>query len=209
VLKPESGVFWEPAAEAEAEVKVKRSRFIARLFPCREGEEARRLLARAEAAHRDATHHCWAYLLGPEPEVLYASDGGEPAGTAGKPILATLRRSEMVNLMVVVTRYFGGVKLGVRGLIEAYGQAASEAVLRTERLPRVRSRRLTIRMPYPSIGDVARLLEPHATDTPTWAYGAEAELTVSVSDATQLALALDELLARKKILFWEWDSGVF
>ena len=206
MLNSEAGTFWEPEGETEAEVKVKRSLFIARLSPCGGGEEARQLLARAEVAHKDATHHCWAYILGPEPEVFYSSDGGEPAGTAGKPILAALRQSGMVNLMAVVTRYFGGVKLGVRGLIEAYGQAASEAVSRTPRLPRIRSRRLTVRLPYPSIGDVAHLLELHATDMPIWAYGVEVEAAASirVSAALRVALILDELLARKKILFWEW-----
>jgi uncharacterized YigZ family protein len=206
VLNLEPETFWEPEGETEAEVKVKRSFFIARLSPCGGGEEARRLLARAEAAHKDATHHCWAYLLGPEPEVLYSSDGGEPAGTAGKPILAALRQSGMVNLMAVVTRYFGGVKLGVRGLIEAYGRAASEAVSRTSRLPRIRSRRLTVCLPYPSIGNVAHLLELHTTDTPIWAYGAEVEAAASVrvSAVPRVTLVLDELLARKKIFFWEW-----
>ena len=151
--------YLEPLSPAEVETKVRRSLFIARLDPCRSEGEARTALARVQAAHRDATHNCWACLLGPDPVVEFSSDAGEPSGTAGRPILGALKRSGMVNLVVVVTRYFGGVKLGVRGLIEAYGGAADLAVAAACPVRRILSRPLSVRLSYPAIGPVTRLLE--------------------------------------------------
>ena len=203
----ESDVFWEPADDVTSEIKIRRSLFIGHLFPCKVSEEVRLVLARVEAVHKDATHNCWGYSLGPEPRIEYASDDGEPAGTAGKPILAALRQSGMTNLMIVVTRYFGGIKLGVRGLIEAYGQAATDAVSRAERIMKVRSRKLVICLPYAIIGDVTHLLNGNGmVDVPAWNYGADVEVTASIrlSATARTANLLDELQARKLIYSWSW-----
>ena len=121
-------VYLEPAGPVQIEEKIQRSVFIARLEPCHDESSARDFLNRVRTEHRDATHNCWAYLLNADavsgrPETANSSDDGEPSGTAGRPILGALRRSGLVNAMVIVTRYFGGVKLGVRGLIDAYGGA--------------------------------------------------------------------------------------
>jgi uncharacterized YigZ family protein len=203
----EADVFWEPEEGARAELKVKRSLFIGCLFPCGTAQGVRLALAQVEGEHRDATHNCWAYRLGPRPEVTHSSDDGEPAGTAGKPILGAVRQSGMVNLMVVVTRYFGGVKLGVRGLMEAYGQAASEVIQRTPRARRLLARPVVVRLPYASIGEVTRLLEGRG-DALVWGYGGEAEVAARVreSAAPQVTAALDQLLARKKISAWSWGE---
>jgi uncharacterized YigZ family protein len=201
--------YLEPADVTAAEVKIKRSLFIGRLFPCGSVEETRTFLTRTETEHKNATHHCWAYLLGSRGEAEYSSDGGEPAGTAGKPILSAVKRSGMVNLLVVVTRYFGGIKLGVRGLIEAYGQVASEVLERAVRIKRVRSRRLVICLPYAIIGDVTHLLEVHGlAEPPRWSYDSEAEVAAGVKEsaAAQLEVVFDELQARKRIYSWKWLS---
>jgi uncharacterized YigZ family protein len=199
-------VFWEPAAFASAELKIKRSVFIGSLFPCKSASEAKDFLARLEAQHRNATHNCWAYCFC-DPEAEYCSDGGEPAGTAGKPILSAIKQSGLVNLIVVVTRYFGGVKLGVRGLIEAYGQAAAKAVSSAERALRTRSKRVVISFPYAIIGEVTHLLKTYGTpDEPVWTYGEEVEVGahVRLSSTSQLAYALNELQARKHVYSWSW-----
>ena len=137
--------YWEPSGpvglDGRIEERIRRSCFIACLAPCRDEAGCRGFLNDIHAAHRDATHNCWAYLLGPHPTVEYCSDDGEPSGTAGRPILGAVRRSGMVNVMVVVTRYFGGVKLGVRGLIEAYGPAAERVLTAAERVERRVARR--------------------------------------------------------------------
>ncbi|MDR2180224.1 MAG: YigZ family protein [Synergistaceae bacterium] len=203
----ESDEFWEPGAAAAAEVKVKRSLFIGRLCPCKDREEVRSILADVELRHRDATHHCWAYRLGPEPEVEHSSDGGEPAGTAGKPILSAIKQSGMFNLTIIVTRYFGGIKLGVRGLREAYGQTAASVLERVVPALRVRSRRLVIRFPYAIIGEITHYLEGHGMiDAPTWNCGSEVELAANVkaSCVSEIEAALDEIQLKKRIHSWNW-----
>ena len=197
--------FWEPAEPATAELKIKRSIFIGHLGVCKNNEDVRAFLEQVEAKHRNATHNCWAYCFSADTE--HCSDDGEPSGTAGKPILHAIKQSGMVNLMVVVTRYYGGVKLGVRGLIEAYGQTAGEVISKTRRVLRVSSRELAICLPYSATGDIVRLLEIYGTpDAPAWEYGAEAEVRAEIrlSMAPQAAAALQELQAKNLIFSWCW-----
>lgn len=201
--------YLEPEGPAEAELKVRRSLFIARLAPCRAEDEAREILARVQAAHHDATHNCWAYLLGPAPTLEYSSDAGEPSGTAGRPILGALKQSGMVNVMVVVTRWFGGVKLGVRGLIEAYGAAAGMAVDAARPAVRVLSRAVTVRLSYGAVGTVTRLLEDCGADTGArWIYDEAVSVCAPVprSRLPGLAATLDELTARRAIAGWSVDA---
>ena len=201
----EADAFWEPAKSASAELKIKRSSFIGHLALCKSGSDVRAFLERIEAEHKNANHNCWAYCLN-NPETEHCSDDGEPSGTAGKPILGAIRQSGMINLMVVVTRYFGGIKLGVRGLIEAYSQTAGEVVSQTRRVLRVRSKRLSICLPYSVIGEVTNLLEAYGTDVPVWSYGAQVDVSAEIrlSATPQVAAALDELQARGLISSWSW-----
>ena len=120
--------FYSVEKERCQEIKIKRSTFICTLAPAASMEEAKTVISRVSAAHKTATHNCWAYVVGEKGEMFHASDNGEPSGTAGQPMLHVLQRHRMTWVAAVVTRYFGGVKLGIRGLIEAYGQAVEEAV---------------------------------------------------------------------------------
>ncbi len=199
--------YLEPAGPARTEEKVKRSLFIGHLAPCRDEAGCRAFLGGVQAAHRDATHNCWAWLLGPGPDLgtEHCSDDGEPSGTAGRPILGAIKRSGMVNVMLVVTRYFGGVKLGVRGLIEAYGRAAERVLAAAERVERCVARPVEVRLAYPAIGFVTRLLEEHgAGESPAWSYGAEVcvRSRVPLSRSAALFAALEELRARGAIGAW-------
>ncbi|MBN7796231.1 IMPACT family protein [Parahaliea mediterranea] len=117
-------------AEYQAEYVVKKSRFIARLLPVRNREEVNAAVAKARADYPDARHHCWAYLLGPPADARGAgmNDDGEPAGTAGRPILNVLQHGHLGDVLVIVVRYFGGIKLGAGGLVRAYSAATREAV---------------------------------------------------------------------------------
>jgi uncharacterized YigZ family protein len=108
--------------------KDKGSRFISIALPVGSEEEARKQLANLKNEFHDARHHCYAYLLGPASIVFRFSDDGEPAGTAGRIIYGQIQSSGLTNILVVVVRYFGGVKLGVRGLINAYRNAAYDAL---------------------------------------------------------------------------------
>jgi len=114
----------------ERQYVVKKSRFIARVVPVESREQALAAVRRAKADFPDARHHCWAYILGPPGDAHNAgmSDDGEPSGTAGKPILNVLQHGKLGDVLVVVIRYFGGIKLGAGGLVRAYGTATGLAL---------------------------------------------------------------------------------
>ncbi|OXM56906.1 YigZ family protein [Amycolatopsis thailandensis] len=110
------------------EIEIRRSRFLCALAPVASERAAREVIAARKKADPAARHHCHAFVLGADGRTQRSSDDGEPAGTAGTPMLEVLRRRELTDTVAVVTRYFGGVLLGAGGLIRAYGQAVSEAV---------------------------------------------------------------------------------
>jgi uncharacterized YigZ family protein len=112
-----------PARSATATVEVKRSRFLCRVERVGAEEEARAVVEAARRENWDARHHCSAFVLGPDARVARSSDDGEPAGTAGAPMLEVLRGAEVSDVVAVVTRWFGGVLLGAGGLVRAYGDA--------------------------------------------------------------------------------------
>lgn len=114
---------------AEAEIEVKKSRFLAAVVRCRDEEEARGFLERIRKQHYDARHHCFALRIGEPQKVLErSSDDGEPQGTAGKPMLEILKGAELYDVCAVVTRYFGGTLLGTGGLMRAYSDALKAAL---------------------------------------------------------------------------------
>ncbi|MBW8192771.1 YigZ family protein [Neiella marina] len=117
--------YWRPVAPAEAEIEVKNSRFIAYLEPVENLQQADQAKAKIRELHPNARHHCWAQLVSAPDDVhgAGASDDGEPGGTAGRPMLAVLTGKPAGYLMVMVVRYFGGVKLGTGGLVRAYSGA--------------------------------------------------------------------------------------
>lgn len=200
---PGTSAYSEPANPATYDEKIKRSVFIANVSPCHDEEEARSFLALITSQHRDATHNCRAYIFSDGTE--YSSDDGEPSGTAGKPILNAIKRSGLVNVMVVVTRYFGGVKLGVRGLIDAYGDAAAKALDIAGRVERVPVSALRITLGYNAVGNITRLLEGAGALGMTWNYGENVSVScdVPVSECGRIEGELVELEARGIISGWE------
>ena len=126
--------FPTPTRNQQFEIVIKRSRFITSVGPVVGRQAARQFLDQCRTAMPDASHHCWAMVAGAPDDVYQQdqSDDGEPKGTAGKPILNVLQHSGLGNVMVVVTRYFGGVKLGAGGLVRAYSQSASQALTALE-----------------------------------------------------------------------------
>ena len=128
-------------AENSAEFVINKSRFIGYGCPCQTEEEALAFLTRIRQKHKDATHNCYAYIIGLNAGVMRYSDDGEPGGTAGMPIIEVMKARGVVNCAVVVTRYFGGVLLGAGGLVRAYAQGSKVAldaagVVRMERSAR-------------------------------------------------------------------------
>ena len=140
--------FYSVKEPRRREIKIKRSTFICTLSPVASLEQAKAFISSVAAEHKTATHNCWAYIVGEKGELFHASDNGEPAGTAGKPMLNVLQRHRMTQIAAVVTRYFGGVKLGIRGLIDAYGESVESAIAmgKLKKLMKIRSYRVTL--PY-------------------------------------------------------------
>jgi uncharacterized YigZ family protein len=144
------------AAPASHEIEVKHSRFLARAAPVECPADA--LAFHAEIARAPATHHCWAYRIGLE---YRSSDDGEPAGTAGRPILAAIDGQGFDLVVVVVTRWYGGVKLGAGGLVRAYGRAAAECLRTAPRRVLVAYRELDLQAPFEDTGAVYAALAQH------------------------------------------------
>lgn len=114
------------------EIEIQRSRFICELFPVHTQEEAEYTLNLVRESYKDATHHCFAYIVGEHGILMRMSDDGEPQGTSGPPMLEVLKKRGLSDTLAVVTRYFGGIKLGANGLVGAYSRSVSEALDKTE-----------------------------------------------------------------------------
>ncbi|WP_423055491.1 YigZ family protein [Acetobacterium carbinolicum] len=139
----------------ETELEIKKSRFINLVFHIEAEEEAEAILAEIRKKHYKATHVCWAYVLKTNPRRQKASDDGEPSGTAGKPILEVIDHRELKDVLVVVIRYFGGIKLGTGGLIRAYGGGASDVLNHCRVVKKQFSDRLQVVLSYTSYGGVS------------------------------------------------------
>lgn len=146
-------------AAAEAASRERSSKFLAYAYPVRTEEEIREYLDALRKRHFDATHHCYAWRLGPRGERYRTNDDGEPSGTAGKPILGQLLSAEVTDCLIVVVRYFGGTKLGVPGLIAAYREAAAEALAAATVVERTVDREIRVDFPYMAMNDVMRAIK--------------------------------------------------
>ncbi|MCT6781183.1 YigZ family protein [Streptomyces sp. CS7] len=146
------------------ESEINRSRFLCSLAPAATEEEAQDFVARVRKEHPTASHNCFAYVIGADASVQKASDDGEPGGTAGVPMLQMLMRREMRYVVAVVTRYYGGVKLGAGGLIRAYGGVVGEALDALGTLTRQRFRLATIHVDHQRAGKLENDLRATGRD---------------------------------------------
>lgn len=147
------------AAPAEAACRERSSKFLSWIYPVRTEEEIRERLDALRKRYYDATHHCYAWRLGPRGEAFRANDDGEPSGTAGKPILGQLLSNDITDSLVVVVRYFGGTKLGVPGLIAAYRESAAEAIAAARIVERTVDRTIRVDFPYIAMNDIMRVIK--------------------------------------------------
>lgn len=134
--------------ESHFEIKIKNSVFISHLNNVETFEDAKKYISKINIDYKDATHNCWAYIIGKSAENFHSSDAGEPSGTAGKPILNTLQKYNTTNIVAVVTRYYGGVKLGVRGLIDAYSESVEEGLKNSKLIKIVELQNYKITLSY-------------------------------------------------------------
>lgn len=184
--------FYSVRKPRSQEIKIKRSTFICSLAPVDSMEQAKAFISAVSAEHKTATHNCWAYVVGEAGQVFHSSDNGEPAGTAGKPMLNVLQRHNMTRIAAVVTRYFGGVKLGIRGLIDAYGEAVEAAVAMEKLMKLVKIRTYQVTVPYTFNDTLLYQLNLHDAKVTRTDYTDKVVHEVAVED--HMAPALEKLL---------------
>ncbi|MEU9711633.1 YigZ family protein [Streptomyces sp. NPDC047967] len=171
------------------ESEINRSRFLCSLAPAATEEEAQDFVARVRKEHPAASHNCFAYVIGADASVQKASDDGEPGGTAGVPMLQMLMRREVRYVVAVVTRYYGGVKLGAGGLIRAYGGVVGEALDALGTLTRQRFRLATIRVDHQRAGKLENDLRATGRDVREVRYAEAVTIGIGLPDADVEAFA--------------------
>ena len=166
----------------------KRSRFIAYAVPVRTVEEVKEQVDKFRKQYYDARHVCWAYMLGPDRSTFRANDDGEPSGTAGKPILGQINSLELTDILVVVIRYFGGIKLGTGGLIVAYRAAAAEALSLAEIEERTVDEEITVQFEYPFMNGIMRIIKEDNPEVLSQSFDMNCEITLRIrkSEADKL-----------------------
>ena len=155
-----------PGISDEVIYEIKKSRFITRVANISNKDDAKTFLEQAKHDYPDARHHCWAYQFGPphSPHSAAMSDDGEPSGTAGKPILNVLQHKDIGDIMIVVIRYFGGIKLGAGGLVRAYSSAAQQAIENLTTKKEVATVPITVRCDFSQEQTVRHWLTKELTD---------------------------------------------
>lgn len=196
------------ARSGSAEIEVKRSRFLGHAARVADDSSARSVIIEMRKKHHDARHHCSAFVLGPDGTIMRSNDDGEPGGTAGAPMLDVINGRALSDVVVVVTRYFGGTLLGAGGLVRAYGDAAAAALDEAGVLERQLQQVLEVTVPAADAGRIDNQLRNIAT-VKDIAFGVDAALTVVVPtkdlDSFERQLAqLSAGVARIESLGTEW-----
>ena len=187
-----------PAARARAELRVVNSRFIADAAPAATVEDAKAFIAAIRAEMPDAAHHVFAYIVGHgATTTLGMTDDGEPPGTAGRPVMAVLNGSGLGDVVLVVTRYFGGTLLGTGGLVRAYGDAAKAVLSELPRAEKIDRSDLAIVLPYAAYEPARRLLAAHAGEVLDETFAADVMLRarLPLAEVAAFSAALGELTA--------------
>ncbi len=165
---------------SEGTYSEKRSKFLAFAIPVTSVEDVKTTVAEYQKRFYDARHVCYAYMLGAEREVFRANDNGEPSGTAGKPILGQINSNELTDILVVVVRYFGGIKLGTSGLIVAYRLAAAEAISAAEVIEKTVDEDVTFLFEYPFMNDVMRIVKEESPCIVEQSYDTDCVMTLRI-----------------------------
>lgn len=169
ITEPSEGIYTE-----------KRSKFIAIALPVRTHEEIKTHLETYQKKYYDARHICYAYMLGHERTDFRANDNGEPSGTAGKPILGQINSNELTDILIIVVRYFGGIKLGTSGLIVAYKAAAAEAIATATIVEKTVDDEVTVLFEYPFMNDVMRIVKEEEPEILRQSYDMDCSMTLRI-----------------------------
>ena len=179
------------AAPSEGLFKDNGSRFIALAYPVETEEEVKSIVAGLRKEYHDARHHCYAYRLGYKGDVWRASDDGEPSGSAGRPILGQIDSLGLSDILVVVVRYFGGIKLGIPGLIRAYKTSTADALSSAQIVDKIASRHFRLQFEYLSMNAVMKVLKDMDLPQRAQEFGESCSLQTSVRLA-----AIEDFLKR-------------
>ena len=168
------------AAPSEGLFKDNGSRFIALAYPVETEEEVKAIVAGLKKEYHDARHHCFAYRLGYKGDVWRASDDGEPSGSAGRPILGQIDSLGLSDILVVVVRYFGGIKLGIPGLIRAYKTSTADALSSAQIVEKIACRHFRVQFDYLSMNAVMKVLKDMDLPQKAQSFGESCSLETSV-----------------------------
>ena len=165
---------------AEGEYSEKRSKFLAFIHPVHTVDEVKEQVEFYQKKYYDARHCCYAYMLGAARKDFRANDNGEPSGTAGKPILGQINSNELTDILIIVVRYFGGIKLGTSGLIVAYKAAAAEAIAAATVIEKTVDEEVTIMFEYPFMNDVMRIVKEEEPEILRQSYDMDCSMTLRI-----------------------------
>ncbi|MCH5231357.1 MAG: YigZ family protein [Muribaculaceae bacterium] len=172
-------IYYTIAKEGKGVFKEKMSKFLSFAIMVDNAEEAKATVKRFQNEYHDSRHVCWAYMLGPERQEWQLNDNGEPSGTAGKPILGQINSFGLTNVLVVVVRYFGGIKLGTPGLIAAYREAARLALEDAGKKEEFQKETIRISFPYEVSNDVMKIVKTEEPEVLNRSFDNKCEMTLS------------------------------
>lgn len=167
--------------QGETELEIKKSQFICYMSRVESQEMAQSIIEQRRKQHFKARHHCYAYIIGQNQEIQRSSDDGEPAGTAGIPILEVLKRADITNTIAIVTRYFGGIKLGKGGLIRAYGQSVTQSIQSIGLVQPVEQQLLNLQLSYSDFDSLQYFLDSQQISIIETTYTEQVQITVGVN----------------------------
>ena len=165
---------------AEGRYTEKRSRFLSFAVPVRTVEEVKENVRKIRKKYFDATHVCWAYMLGADRRSFRVNDDGEPSSTAGKPILGQINSNGLTDILVLVVRYFGGIELGTSGLIAAYRSAAAAAIAAAEIEERTVNVELTVVFEYPDLNGIKRIVKEEQPEIVSQTFEMSCEMVLRI-----------------------------
>lgn len=194
---------------AQAIYTEKRSKFIAIAFPVTTREEIKEIIDVYQKKYYDARHLCYAYMLGHERKDFRANDNGEPSGTAGKPILGQINSNELTNILIIVVRYFGGIKLGTSGLIVAYKEAAAEAIAQCEIIEKTVNDDIKVMFEYPFMNDIMKVVKDLSPQIISQSYDTDCNIELRIRRSVMPALrARLEKVETARIIEDEEDNSL-
>ena len=177
---PKKDTFKSISGPSKGLFKDNGSRFIAHAYPVSSEEEVKDIVSSLKKEYHDARHHCYAYRLGYRRDIFRANDDGEPSSSAGRPILGQIDSLELSDILVVVVRYFGGIKLGIPGLIRAYRTSTADALANAEIVEKTATERFRLRFGYMEMNGVMKVLKDLGLQARNQDFGMECSLETDV-----------------------------